>query len=1091
MKDGLFMSAYLQSPDLFENHIYIHTDDDIWKVDLYEEVAHRLTSSKGASFNPKVSPDGHRLAYSSLSDGQNDVYLMPSTGGIPKRLTHFGDTSLVGWKDNKHVIITTADFSFHPAASNAYLVDVETLESKLINVGPTRYINYGPNKEVLLCRNMGDPARWKRYRGGTVGRVWIDTAGNGNFKEILKELPSSITTPQFIGKRIYFISDHEGHGNIYSCNFSGKNIQRHTHHEDYYVRKFSHHDGTIVYQAGALIFLLDLQANEVELIDITVPVNGTHANPRFESPYKNLQDFSVSPEGDEILTLTRGNIFCMPPWRGAPTSIGNKHGLRYKRPDYVTNPKDQQEIITVVMDENTEEEIVLFNRENGESRKLKLNFELGKTFDFEINPVHYSMALINNRAEIWYIDIKTGRGTLIEKNPNIEMQTVNWSPCGTWLAYKGAVDKSKKGLMVWNLKTKKSQSLITPVLDDGHPVFHPGGEYLFFIGHREFHPTPSAIHFDLSFPFAACPYVVSLKKGTPNLFERYLDYENDKDENEDGDESKEKSKSAKKSSKVTKKKTKKKDDKKKELPKPIEIDFEDIDNRIMPLPLPLNTYRDLMVTKDHLFYVRGEVSAYNPLKVRMSEETLDLCSYEFKSGNSTTMQKDITGWSLSKNGKYLLLESGDELRLFPSDVKPTSGEEFNKKDGWIDLSRIKFRVHPREEWRQMFKEAWILQRENFWTPDMSKIDWVGVYEKYLPLLDRVNSRREFSDLMWEMQGELGTSHCYEFGGDYTRVDVSNLNAKLGAEFKWDSKEKAMKVVQIFRGDSWITGYGSPLTATSVELQEGDLIYEIDGQTFDNPNSMYEFLDGKILRKVNLAVKRKGKKDIEDVVVQSISSNELPAYRDWVEKNKAYVHKKSQGKLGYVHIPDMGFFGFAEFFRNYLSEFRKEGLIVDVRYNGGGMVSQLILRYLSQRIIGFDETRHFGHEPYPMYAVPGSITCLTNEYAGSDGDIFSHSFKLMGLGKLVGKRTWGGVIGMWPRYELNDGTWTSQPEFSFWFEDVGWDVENYGTDPDIEIDIKPQEWAKGLDPQLDKAISVAIADLKKNPPLRFNKEKGQN
>lgn len=1082
------MSAYLQSPALFENHIYFHTDDDIWRVDLYDEVAHRLTSGKAASFNPNVSPNGKRLAFESLNDGQRDVYIMPSIGGIPSRLTHYGDTSLVGWKDDSHVIILTTDHSFHRAVSFAYLVNVETLQSKEINVGPTRFIDYGPDKQVLLCRNMGDPARWKRYRGGTVGRVWIDTTGNGNFKEILKELPSDLAYPQFIGRRIYFISDHEGHGNIYSCNFQGKDIQRHTDHEDYYVRKFSHHDGTIVYQAGAEIYLLDLGSNEVELINITVPVNGTHANPKFESPYKSLQDFSLAPEGDEVLVLTRGNLFCMPPWSGAPSSLENKHGVRYKRPDYLENPEEEEEVIAVMMDEDTEEQFVIFNRETGETRKLKLNFELGKTYDYELNPVTYTMALINNRAEIWHVDLKSGRGTLIEKDPKIEMQSINWSPCGTWLAYKGAPDKGRKGIKVWNTKTKKSQQLITPILFDGNPVFDPKGEYLYFIGNREFHPTPSAIHFDLSFPFAACPYVVSLKKGTPSLFERYLDFEVDEDDSEETEEEK---KTQKKTKTAKKKKATKKDSKKKDAPKQIQIDFDGIDDRIQPFPLPLNTYNGLIATKDHLFYIRGEVQAHNPLKMRWAEDVLDLCSYEFKTGKTTTIQKDVGGWCLSKNGKYLMVESDDELRLFPSDQKPGSGEDFNKKDGWIDLSRIKFRVHPREEWKQMFREAWILQREHFWTPNMSNIDWVGVYEKYLPLLDRVNSRREFSDLMWEMQGELGTSHCYEFGGDYSRIDISNLNAKLGASFKWDEKEKAMKIEKIFKGDSWITGFGSPLTATSVELQPGDMIYEVDGQEFENPNSMHEFLDGKILRKVNLAVKRKGSKELEDVVVQSIAANSLPAYRDWVNKNKAYVHRKTRGKIGYVHIPDMSMLGFSEFFRNYLSEFRKDGLIVDVRYNGGGAVSQLILRYLAQRIVGFDETRHFGHEPYPMYAVPGCITCLTNEFAGSDGDIFSHSFKLMKLGKLVGKRTWGGVIGIWPRYELNDGTWTSQPEFSFWFEDVGWDVENYGTDPDIEIDIKPQDWAKGLDPQLDKSIQVAMTELKKNPPLKFDKSKKPN
>ncbi|MCO4795382.1 MAG: PD40 domain-containing protein, partial [Bacteriovoracaceae bacterium] len=442
------MDAYLQSPDIFENQVFFSTDDDIWKVDIEGGVSSRLTSGKGASYRPRVSPKGNQLAYVGLNDGQSDVYVMPSIGGIPKRITHYGDTSLVGWKDENHIIVLTTDFSFHRSVSFAYLINVSTLKSKQINVGPTRYVDYGESKEVLLCRNMGDPARWKRYRGGTVGRIWVDSTGSGNFKEILKDLPSDLAYPQFIGKRIYFISDHEGYANIYSCTSTGRGVKRHTHHEDYYVRNFSYHDGTIIYQAGAELFLLDVASEECEQIDIQVPVNGTHANPRFESPYRNLQDFSLSPEGDEVAILTRGKLFTMPPWSGAPMSLGKVDGLRYKRPDYIVNPNEQEEIISVMMDDDTEEEIIIFNLDEGSSRKLKLSFELGKTYDFEINPKKYTMALINNRAEIWYVDLKTGKGTLIEKNPHIEMQTVNWSPCGTWLAYKGAEDKGKTGIKV-------------------------------------------------------------------------------------------------------------------------------------------------------------------------------------------------------------------------------------------------------------------------------------------------------------------------------------------------------------------------------------------------------------------------------------------------------------------------------------------------------------------------------------------------------------------------------------------------------------------------------------------------------------------
>ena len=366
---------------------------------------------------------------------------------------------------------------------------------------------------------------------------------------------------------------------------------------------------------------------------------------------------------------------------------------------------------------------------------------------------------------------------------------------------------------------------------------------------------------------------------------------------------------------------------------------------------------------------------------------------------------------------------------------------------------------------------------------MSKIDWNVIYDRYLPLLAKVKTRAELSDLLWEMQGELGTSHCYEQRGDYNRYGAGISLGRLGAYFTFEPKSKTYKIDRILRGDSWEWGSDSPLTAMGVHLKEGDRILAINDFEFNLASDLYEFLENKIGVSVELTIQRKGKTAFEKVVVKPNSNLNFPLYREWVEKNKKYVHEISKGKLGYVHIPDMGPFGYAEFYKHFIAESDYEGLVVDVRFNGGGHVSQHLLKVLAQKVVGFDETRYQGFQKYPMYA-PGVLVCLANEFSGSDGDIFPQTFKLMKLGKLIGKRTWGGIIGINGQYSLRDGTWVTQPEYSFWFKDNEWYVENHGVEPDIEVDITPEDYSKNLDPQLDRAIKEALIDLKKNPGLKF-------
>jgi tricorn protease len=472
-----------------------------------------------------------------------------------------------------------------------------------------------------------------------------------------------------------------------------------------------------------------------------------------------------------------------------------------------------------------------------------------------------------------------------------------------------------------------------------------------------------------------------------------------------------------------------------------------------------------------------------------------LQAWEFDAEKVEPVAPGITDFELSADARVLALRIGNRLRVVGSGAKAAeleSKELSGRAAGWIDMSRASVEMHPGAEWKQMLREAWRLQRDQFWNEEMSGVDWKGVLERYLPLVERVGTRTEFSDLAWEMQGELGTSHCYEMGGDYQPFPMYGYDQGfLGANLEYRPRSKSWHVAGILEGDSWIEGGGSPLAAPGLSVKKGDRIVAVDGQPVGANRSPYACLVNRAGQAVRLTLSS-GKGKPRTIVIDASGEEHTLRYRDWVEANRARVHKATKGRVGYVHVPDMGPRGFAEFHRYFRAEVDRDGLIVDVRFNGGGHVSQLLLEKLLRKRIGYDEARwQRGPFTYPDMAPMGPMVALTNEYAGSDGDIFSQAWKIYGLGPLIGKRTWGGVVGIWPRHALVDGTVTSQPEFSFWFEGVGWGVENYGVDPDIEVEITPQDYAAGKDTQLERGLAEVQAIIKKTKPGMPKFEKRPN
>ena len=1062
--------GYYRFPTVFNDSVVFTSENNLWIVSAKGGVARQLTSTEGIAFKARFSPDGKWLAFSSTEEGHSEIYVISSEGGPCKRLTYFGsDSYVVGWtRDGRYVLFASNYGQPFRGLFYIYEVSMDDILPERLSVGAAEDISYAKKKGVVLGRHTFDPARWKRYRGGTAGKLWIDINESGDFKPYL-DLNTNIGSPMWIGDRIYFISDHEGIGNIYSANLKGKNIKRHTHHSEFYARNASTDGKSIVYHCGSDLNIFKIENKTGKKIAIKYFSSRAQAKVKFDNPEKYLQGYDIHPKAEHITLNVRGKVFNMANWEGPVIQNGNTSDARYRFCSWLSDGKR----IALVSDEGGEEHIEIYwATEEKKPVKLKNISEgissgenFGQIKDFAVSLKEDKLVFSNNRLELFLCDFKDKKIIKLDESKYGEIDDLAWSPDGKWIAYQYWTSENICCIKLANIESKKTYKITNPVLRDVMPIFDTEGKYLYFLSQRKFDPVYDSMQFELSFPKGMRPYLITLDKELKNPFKKIPDLE-PKEEEEKED--------------------KKQKDKKKEVN--VKIDLDNIANRIIPFPLEEGIYHQIASIKGKVLFsifpvegsldmdwFSGELPAKGSIKM-----------YDFNNQKTETIVEGITNFKVALNGKKMIFRAKNKLRVIDADkkledkIKAKTG--YGRESCWVDISRIKVKVDLEGEWRQMYREAWRLQREHFWNKDMSNIDWQKVYKRYFPLINRIGTRGEFSDLIWEMQGELGTSHSYEFGGDYKSHPQYKIGL-LGTDFIYDKKKKKYQIEHIVQGDSWDEDKDSPFNQPGLMINEGDYLLTINGEKLDKNNSPYKLLLNQAGNEVFLRVQNGKTGKIKSFYIKTLK-NEMPLrYREWVENNRRFVHEKTNGRIGYVHIPDMGPLGFSEFHRYYLSEFNYEGLIVDVRFNGGGHVSSLLLEKLARKRIGYDVPRWGKPEPYPWESVPGPIVALTNENAGSDGDIFSHSFKLMKIGPLIGKRTWGGVIGISANYNLMDGCITTQPEYSFWFKDVGWGVENYGTDPDIEVDITPKDYVENKDPQLERTITEVEKLLKKNPPVK--------
>ncbi|HEX9889338.1 MAG TPA: S41 family peptidase [Nitriliruptorales bacterium] len=1041
------MQPYLRHPTIASDRVAFIAEDDVWVAPVTGGRAHRITTGDGEAHHPALSPDGSRVAYSRRVGVTAEVWVAPVDGGRAHRITWLGGLALVrGWSPDGRICFSCdAEEPFRQSHA-LYLATPGAGPLERLPWSRVRDIGWSQDGAVVLGRNTADPATWKRDRTGTSGRLWVDRHGEGEFREILGSLAGNLACPMCVGSRVWFVADHEGVGNLYSCRPTGRDVRRHTDHDTFYARWAATDGQRVVYQHAGDVWIVPPDGGQAAPIELDVPVSGHRRRPRVVTAAKGLTDARLSADGERLAVESRGQVTRMGTFRGGAHAI-TAPGVRHRLPRPVTDTA-----LLVVSDEGGEEHLELVGSDGDPRPVAALE---GRVRGLEVAPDGSRCAATTHRGALFTVDLTTGEAHEVDRAPHGWIDDVTWSPDSRWLAYAHAtVSDHIRTIRILDVPTGQVHPLTEPRFHDAQPSFDPTGRYLYFLSGRGFEPAIDVMGFELSFPRPVRAFAVALRADVPPPFEPGpADLVDGAPDGRDG----------------------------------VEIEFEGLAGRICPVPVPPGRYsraigarQGVLLKADPLEGQQdiGSASADPPAKAALQLVTLG-------SGEVVTLSETITSVVAGDDRRHVLVRAGSALRRIavgsepPGDAEPAS---VGPATGWIDLDRVRVEVDPPSEWRQMFDEVCRRTAEFYWTPDLAGVDWAAITQQYRPLLERLGSRADLSDLIWELHGELAVSHAYESGGDRGHAIHDDPEVgDLGVDLRWDGRRRGWVVEAVYDGDVWDPGRASPLVGPGRGVRAGEVIRAVDGVGVSAGEPLGKMLAGRVGKEVDVVVGTGSSR--RTITTRPLGDDRPARYRSWVERNRELVLAATEGRVGYLHVPNMDGPGFAEFHRGWYAEFDRDALIVDARFNEGGFVSTLVLEKLRRRPIGLARYRWRDDQWYPRQATAGPVVAMANEHTGSDGDLFSHAFRLLDLGPLVGTRTWGGVIGIMQKEPLVDGTAISHPEFAHWFPDVGWELEGTGAQPSHEVENRPQDDAAGIDRQLEKAIALATSALRRTRRLR--------
>ncbi|MFV0533361.1 MAG: S41 family peptidase [Cumulibacter sp.] len=1092
--------AYLRYPTIRGDRIVVVAEDALWLVEAEGSRAHRITSGAGRLRFPRLSPSGALVAWTLLENGASEVYVTAVDGGPARRLTFWGhDRTVVrGWLNERELLVVSAVGQVERSRAFAHIVPVDGTPGRALpygwlgdlSVAEPATARSSAGKGILLSTSTTvEPAHWKRYRGGAAAQLWFDNAARpgdpGRFTRVFSELTASLVSPMLVtagdgARRIAFLSDHEGGpAQVYSAPIRrGRVVEddllaHGVDIEGFYARHATTDGRRIVYVAGGRLYVLDSAdgASRPRRLDVATGGARSGLQPTVHDLGETIDFISADVTGRACIVGARGTVHYVPHRRGANRVLADGPGVRRRRP--LLLGATGRAVWVTDKDGDDALEIIDLNDIGAEPRTLVRAGNLGRVVDLVAAPDGTRLAIASHDGRLLTLTVprkisRAVRPKELDRSYHGDLGDLAFSPDSAWLAWSRPESSDAMArIRLANVATAGAEpfDVTAARFNDFSPTFTADGKYLAFLSYRSFDPVYDSYVFDLSFPGGCRPFLVPLAADTPSPFDATvggvpIEGEDSAVQSAD-DSAPQQAEGAGKTGKKAPATT---------------VDIDGLEQRIVPFPVDAGRLSGLHAVQGGCIWIT------HPPRGELGEDLINepaspwVSHIDFATGKSDVLVDAVDAVEVTGDGSQLLVYNDGALSVLPATrkVDDDAPERVN-----VDLSGSTVILHPTAQWQQMFAEAWRLMRDNFWRPDMGGVDWKASYERYAALLPRLSSYDELIDLLWELQGDLGSSHAYvEPVPD--RARPAHRQGMLGADLTYD--EGRWLIDAIVPGESSARAARSPLLGPGVGVRAGDEILAVAGRPVSSTDSPARLLVGTAGKPTELVVAT-GTHAPRRVVVTPLAEEFSLRYQAWVNDRRAYVHERTGGAVGYLHVPDMVSGGWAQLHRDLRTEIGRDAVIVDVRGNRGGHTSQLIIEKLARTVVGWDVSRGYQPSTYPSDARRGPMVAIADMHAGSDGDIVTAAIRELGLGSVVGTRTWGGVVGIDGRYHLVDGTGVTQPRYAFWFERFGWSVENYGVEPDVEVEVSPQQRADLSDPQLDTAIDLVRKELAREPAKR--------
>ena len=1045
----------LRFPAVGGDNIVFSYAGDLYRVSVNGGIAQKLTSHVGYEVFPRISPDGKTVAFTGQYDGNTEVYTIPVTGGEPVRITYSALVSrdLVGermgpnnivmcWTpDGKQIVYRSKTHTFSGLRGQLCKVDANGGPAEEIPTTEGGFCSYSPDgKQLAMNRMFREFRTWKYYRGGQADDIWIHKVGTTQIEKISDNDAQDIF-PMWIGDEIYYLSDRDRIMNLFAYDTRTRQTRKVTDFTEYDCKFPSYSQDYVVFENGGYIYKYTVKTGKCEKVTIYLENDNVYSRPEYRNVSNSMTSFSLSPDGERVLAVARGEVFSLPAQRGPVYNLSNTPGGHER--EAVWSPDGKR--IAWISDKDGEYQIYAAPAAEPEKVKALTRFKEGYPSGLQWTPDGKNLIFSTLKREICCIDVESGKMKTLVKGELGAPRGFTLSADGSWAAYTMGLDNDVSAVFLYDMASGKSHQVTDRWYDASGPIFSQDGKYLFFTSSRDFRSQYSRVEWNASYNINDYVFVVPLALGTPDPTTIVSDeYPAVKDA---------------KSEKAGEKSV-------------MKVDVEGIGQRASVLPLPAGRYRLILADNGKLYYSAfgGMMAAAPRGGAAGAVKVLDLQTLKISDGPKNAPV------AFTPDKKKCLVREGGKLYV-------TAFNGPAKLDSPVPTAEADMIIDHEAEWKQIYDESWRVTRDNFYVENMHGTDWNKVHDKYAVMLPYVKHRHDLTYLIGEMIGELNVGHAYITSGESPEVPRV-ATGMLGAKFSKDRKTGAFRIEHIYKGASWDESLISPLDGPGIDAKVGEYITNVNGTPASELKDIYQALIGKAGKTVSLQIAGTADgKNARTVYVKPVESEGQLAYYEWVQRNIEIVDKASNGQIGYIHIPDMSTAGLDMFTKLFYTQLDKKALIIDDRMNGGGNVSPMILERLQREVYRMTMSRNGGkNETVPNQTFYGPKVCLIDKYSSSDGDLFPYGFRKLGLGKLIGKRSWGGIVGISGSRSYLDGQDMRTPFFTSYSTDGEWIIEGHGVDPDIDIDLNPFEDYLGNDAQLNKAIEVLKAEMKNYPAL---------